>query len=287
MTLLLENYGDELYWRRAMWWRWMPPVSQRALGIRIIKGALGAPAFWWHFHRRQSREWLWGGGVTKDNSDAVRNMYFEELGFLESFFAKQEFILGGHPSAADFGYYASMFRQFGNDPDPGEIMRSRAPHTYAWLARLWNTIAQALDAKQNWVFPKEHHRTPLLDRLANDYLPYLKAKAEAFRDDKNRFDYAGKNHSLCRTKNTFYRVWCPEILKRHYRELNVRDKALIDTLFAPVGRISKILNARQISARTDDLFAMPKPSLKGTYIALSSPRGRRLVAQPRNWEMPA
>lgn len=282
VSLLLEDYGDEWLWRPAMWWRWMPPVSRRALGTRIMKGALGAPALWWYFAQRQSREWLWGDGMTKDNSDAVRDMYFEELEFLEAVFAKQAFILGSHPSAADFGYFASMFRHFGNDPDPAEIMRARAPHTYAWLARLWNAKAQALGAKQHWVFPKGRHWTPLLDRIANDYLPYLKANAEAFRDGERRFDFVGKNHSFRRTKTTFYRVWCLEILQRHYRALNARDKARVDGLFAPVGRISKILNARQISAGMDDLFAMPKPSLKGSHITLSSPRGWRLGAQPRN-----
>ena len=282
VSLLLEDYGDEWLWRPAMWWRWMPPVSRRALGTRIMKGALGAPALWWYFAQRQSREWLWGDGMTKDNSDAVRDIYFKELEFLESIFDKQEFILGSHPSAADFGYFASMFRHFGHDLDPVEIMRSRAPHTYAWLARLWSTKAQALGAKQHWVFPKGRHWTPLLDRLANDYLPYLKANAEAFRDDERRFDFVGKNHSFRRTKTTFYRVWCLEILQRHYRALDVRDKSRVDALFAPVGRISKILNARQISAGMDDLFAMPKPSLKGAHIALSSPRGWRLGAQPRN-----
>ncbi|MEC7512602.1 MAG: glutathione binding-like protein [Pseudomonadota bacterium] len=282
VSLLLEDYGDEWLWRPAMWWRWMPPVSRRALGTRIMKGALGAPALWWYFAQRQSREWLWGDGMTKDNSDAVRDMYFEELEFLEAVFAKQAFILGSHASAADFGYFASMFRHFGNDPDPAEIMRARAPHTYAWLARLWNAKAQALGAKQHWVFPKGRHWTPLLDRIANDYLPYLKANAEAFRDGERRFDFVGKNHSFRRTKTTFYRVWCLEILQRHYRALNARDKAHVDGLFAPVGRISKILNARQISAGMDDLFAMPKPSLKGSHITLSSPRGWRLGAQPRN-----
>ena len=126
--------------------------------------------------------------------------------FLEAVFAKQAFILGSHPSAADFGYFASMFRHFGNDPDPAEIMRARAPHTYAWLARLWNAKAQALGAKQHWVFPKGRHWTPLLDRIANDYLPYLKANAEAFRDGESRFDFVGKTTASAGPKRPLPRV---------------------------------------------------------------------------------
>jgi hypothetical protein len=247
-----------------------------------MRGALGAPALWWYFAQRQSREWLWGDGMTQANSDAVRDMYFEELEFLEAVFAKQPFILGSHPSAADFGYFASMFRHFGNDPDPAEVMRAQAPHTYAWLARLWDTKARDLGAAQKWVFPKGAHWTPLLDRIANDYLPYLQANSQAYRDGKKRFDFKGKNHNFLRTKTTYYRIWCLEVLQREYRALNARERDRVNKLFAPVGKISKILTARSISADMDDLYDLPKASLKGSHIKLSSPRGWRLGAQPRN-----
>lgn len=282
VSLLLEDYGDEWLWRPAMWWRWMPPISRRALGTKIMGVAMGAPALWWYFAQRQSREWLWGDGMSKTNSDNVRDMYFEELAFLEAMFVKQPFLLGSHPSAADFGYFASMFRHFGNDPEPAEIMRAQAPHTYAWLARLWSTKATDLGANQTWVFPKGKHWTPLLDRIANDYLPYLRDNAIALRDGKSRFDYLGKNHTFYRSKTTNYRVWCLEILQRRYQALNLRDRKRVDALFAPVGGISKILTAKQISAGMDKMFDVPKASLKGTHIRLSEPRGWRLGAQPRN-----
>ena len=63
-------------------------------------------------------------------------------------------------------------------------------------------------------------------------------------------------------------------------EMCIRDS--VDALFAPVGKISKILSARPISADMDDLYDLPKPSLKGSHITLTSLRGWRLGAQPRN-----
>ena len=202
------------------------------------------------------------------NSDAVRDMYFEELEFLEAVFAKQPFILGSHPSAADFGYFASMFRHFGNDPDPAEVMRAQAPHTYAWLARLWDTKAQDLGTKQQWVFPKGPHWAPLLDRIANEYLPYLKANAEAFRDQKNGSILSVKTQLPPHQNDFLPRVVSGNLATSLSGTERTRQSPR-DGLFAPVGKISKILNARQISAGMDDLFAMPKPSLKGTHITLS------------------
>jgi glutathione S-transferase len=61
-------------------------------------------------------------------------MYIDELDFLQPLLDAQPYILGSHPSVAAFGYFGSMFRHFGNDPDPSEVMRRRAPAVYEWLA---------------------------------------------------------------------------------------------------------------------------------------------------------
>jgi hypothetical protein len=34
-----------------------------------------------------------------------------------------------------------MFRHFGQDPTPAEIMRSRAPGVHEWVGRMWNSRA--------------------------------------------------------------------------------------------------------------------------------------------------
>jgi len=71
-------------------------------------------------------------------------MLFREFELLEPLLEEQPYIMGSHPSVADFGYFASMFRHFGNDPDSAEVMRMEAPHTYEWLAILWNAKSHKL-----------------------------------------------------------------------------------------------------------------------------------------------
>ena len=150
LSLLIEDYGDEWLWRPAMWWRWVPKISRRTLGSIIMEEVHKAPYLWRYFAHRQLREWIWGDGVTEENSDRVRDMLFDELEFLEALFSEQPFILGKQPSVADFGYFGSMFRHFGNDPVSAEVMRAHGPNTYEWLARLWNLKSSDLKNDQQF-----------------------------------------------------------------------------------------------------------------------------------------
>jgi len=52
------------------------------------------------------------------------------------------------------GYFASMFRHFGNDPESAEVMRWQAPNTYEWLARVWNASADNLPRAIEWQWPE-------------------------------------------------------------------------------------------------------------------------------------
>ena len=280
LSLLIEDYGDEWLWRPAMWWRWVPKVSRRALGTVIMDEAQNKPGRWWYFARRQSKEWLWGDGVTKENSDKVRDMLFDEFAFLEPLLAEQPFILGNQPSAADFGYFGSMFRHFGNDPDPAAVMREHAPNTYEWLACLWNLKSSQCSTEQEWVFPEHECWSGLLDRLVNDYVPYLVQNAQAFSRKDERFDYHGKNHSFANTKTTDYRVYCLENIQTEYRALKPDAKKRIDDLFAEYGDFSMRLTSVEVESHMQFIFKMPKDSLQGKY--LTGRRKKTRFGQPRN-----
>ena len=260
LTLLLEDYGDEWLWRPAMWWRWVPMTSRRTLGWmigeEIIDKRVARPAGW-GFAKRQLHEWLWGDGVNKNNQAQVRDMLFREFEFLEPLLEKQPYIMGSHPSAADFGYFASMFRHFGNDPDSAEVMRMQAPNTYEWLARLWNAKPHKLPTNQTWVEPTADYWQALLNRLANDYLPYLKQNAQAYSNSAKRFDYHGKTISFPKTKTTHYRVWCYEVLQKRYSALTTEEKSKIDQWFSQVGGIKAFREDPIINSGMNEKFSLP------------------------------
>ncbi len=283
VALLIEDYGDEWLWRPAMWWRWMPMGSRRALGwiigSEIIEERLARQAGWL-FAQRQLREWLWDDGVSKANEHQVRDMLYREFEFLEPLLDEQPFILGSHPSVADYGYFGSMFRHFGNDPDSAEVMRMQAPNTYEWVARLWNARQQKLGSQPQWLWPQADCWQPLLDRIANDYLPYLQQNARAYKENKTRFDFVGKSLQFPHTKTTHYRVWCFDVLQRKFAELSSSDQQKVEALFEPVGGLDDLQWKKPIDSGMDDLYRLPvKP---GARPGFKSRLSVMLGGQPRN-----
>lgn len=291
IALLLEDYGDEWLWRPAMWWRWEPPVSRRALGRRIAgeivspiaKGFIG-----WFFAQRQRWEWLWGDGMSHANSKAIRDMLREEFALLEPLLEVQPFLLGDKPSIADYGYFGPMFRHFGNDPEPAEVMRREAPNTYEWLARLWNAKPEKLqgsDTDTGWQWPEQTFWQPLWRRIAGDYLPYLCANADAFDAGKKRFDFKGRAHNFPRTKTTDYRVWCLQQLQREFQALGLEHQQRVLGLFTDAGEspetIETMLSRPEVDSGMDALFAMPREPLAQGEGGASS-WVKVLRGQPRN-----
>lgn len=261
--LLIEDYADEWLWRPAMWWRWMPQGSRWLLGWRIagefISRKFARPGGW-IFGWRQRIEWLWDDGMTKANSPIIRDMLFREFEFLEVRLQQTPFICGTHPSVVDFGYFASMFRHFGNDPESAEVMRRQAPHTYEWVARMWNVKPDKLAKQQSWVTPDSPEWQPLLKRITHDYLPYLHQNAIAHMNLQHRFDYKGETLKLKNTKTTTYRVWCREELQRHHRALSVEDKERVEVFFAQAGGLSSLWQDGVISAEVGKQYDLPKQS---------------------------
>ena len=281
VALLLEDYCDEWLWRPAMWWRWVPKISRVTLGrsiARIYSQQLAIP-MGWYFGRRQLREWVWGDGVGKHNSADVRDMLFRELEFLEGVLQKQPYILGSHPTVADFGYFGPFFRHFGCDPVSSEVMRRHGPNTYEWLARLWNAKHSALGGAIEWQWPTDTYWEPLLERIAKDYLPYLHQNARAFRDDRDRFDYQGENFTFKRTTTTRYRVWCRQQLQKEFEALDLEDQQKVESLFSDSGGLAALHTDGTIDARMDEQLRLP---LDPETVRKKPGLFTRYYGQPRN-----
>lgn len=281
IALLIEDYGDEWLWRPAMWWRWVPKISRVTLGrsiARLYSRFLAIP-LGFCFARRQLHEWVWGDGVTRQNSHQVRDMLFRELEFLEAQLEKQPFVLGSHPSIADYGYYGSFFRHFGCDPVSSEVIRRHGPNTYEWLARLWNAKHSELDSKVEWQWPNDAHWQPLLERIAQDYLPYLHQNAVAFRKHRKRFDYEGDNFVFRNTATNKYRVWCRQELQREFSLLGSQDQARLEALFADAGGLASLHTGGVIDSGLKEALQLPCDPR-----TVNNPPGfiARYYGQPRN-----
>lgn len=252
LSRLLEDLFDEWLWRPALYYRWAFKQDARLMSHQIAATMLRDMNLPLELRRRfilarQRRVYLKQDGITPKTSSQVENLFHRTLAALEPIFAERKYLLGARPCEADFGLFASMFRHFSSDPTPAGIMRESAPHTLAWVARLWAT-------------PPDVHRqavpiTELPDDLepfwamtALEYLPYLQANATAVSAGQQEVRYEQEGVAW-RLPVSPYRARCLNQLQIQYRALSETDQATADQLHAGLHPI--------LSATSDEVKQPP------------------------------
>ncbi|AQA19264.1 glutathione S-transferase [Halioglobus japonicus] len=238
VSLLLEDWADEWWWRPAMHYRWHYPEGARFASFHLATEVLGGlPLPVWAKRRmmvhRQRSGYTEGDGIRPESVAGVEAGVMRLLGQLEGIFSHRPFLLGDRPSLADIGFSGPFFRHFALDPVPLEILRQKAPSVLEWVARLWNTRLESCSGQWNTQLPDDIG--PLLSDIGRAYLPYLCANAEAVAADKQRFDIelGGVPYQGARTSR--YRVWCLAQLREHYRKLDEADQSTLKVLLEQHG----------------------------------------------------
>ncbi len=231
---LVEDYADEWMWRPALHYRWSHRRDAQLLSHRIVEELLPLPlpAVLKRFfiRQRQLRGYVKGDGVAAANRAHVEGVYLRALEQLQAIFDVRPFLLGGVPTLADFGFFASMFRHFALDPTPAAVMLERAPAVYAWVARMWNVRGSRTRGELLPGVPDDWG--PLLDEIGAAYLPYLCANAEAWKARQRRFDVVIQGAPYAGLPTSRYRVACLERLRAHFEALaeepGARARALLE-----------------------------------------------------------
>lgn len=240
---LLEDFGDEWLWRPALYYRWAHAQDARLMSHRLADGMmrdLPLPFFMrrWAILNRQRLHFLLLDGVRPGTAKRIEAHYLETLAALESILQQQPFLLGAQPSLADYGLYGSMFRHFFCDPTPSRIMRQRAPAVHEWVARIWNHKLQAgpcdvkFDAKV---------LAPLLELIAQEFLPYMRGNEQAIEQKQRKFTFNSKG-TVFKLPVQRYRAWRYQRLRTRFQALpneiqdNLRagNPILADALSQPV-----------------------------------------------------
>jgi glutathione S-transferase len=271
---LLEDYADEWLWRPALHYRWSYPRDARLLSRRIAAEVLrGFPVplpQWLHaayVRARQRREYVRGDGITEATREHVEGVYLTTLDRLERLLSQRPYLLGGRPSLADFGFFASMFRHFSLDPTPSRIMRERAPGVYAWVARLWNARRSRVDG--SWCEPGTIPDVwrELITDAGGGYLEYLHANAVAWREGRRRMDVELQGVRYRNLPVVHYRVWCRERLQEHLEALpedagaRVRETLDHEGALGPLLRDGRIPSRLHAHTTPPVCKPLPKPSL--------------------------
>jgi len=232
ISFLIEDYADEWLWRSAMYFRWWYRDDRFLASNTLtdeLTGHLKAPR-WMRRRmivRRQVRHYVDRDGITESTRGHAEQTYQNALEALNAILEHRPFLLGYAPSIADFGMMGPMFRHFGQDPTPQEIMRSKAPAVYEWVARMWH--AQDHGAPE-FVSAIPEDTAPLLREICETHLAQLKANADSFAAGQARFDMDVQGCTYRSIATSRYRVWCLEELRRRYALLGEEDKDTVRKL---------------------------------------------------------
>ncbi|MEM7000170.1 MAG: glutathione S-transferase family protein [Pseudomonadota bacterium] len=271
ISFLIEDYAEEWLWRPAMHYRWSYKADRLHLGRKIVDELLAdepQPAFLKRnfIRRRQHNEYVKKDGVDANTWDHVESIYLNTLDRLEHIFADHPFLLGDRPTLGDFGFFASMFRHFSQDPTASDIMRQRAPGVFAWQARLWNTRASNTHGIEVGELPKGMYS--MLDDIGSGYLPYLNDNARAWQQGLERFDPVIQGVQYQNVPVSQYRVWCLEQLQQRAREVPANTQTQLQALLDTHGC-------------WDPLFELPEPGSRYEEGAHAPFRGRKVHYQNR------
>lgn len=252
---LLEDYAEEWMWRPAMHYRWSYKSDRMHLSRKIVDELMAdesGPAILkrMFIRRRQHIDYVKRDGLDQNTWDHVESIYLNTLDRLEAIFAVRPYLLGDRPTLGDFGFFASMFRHFSQDPTASDIMRCRAPGVFAWQARLWNARASSTQGHELEKLPSDLHS--MLDDIGEAYLPYLNANALAWQAGQERFDPVIQGVQYRSVPVSQYRVWCLEQLQQRAREVPAEKQDQVKSLLDDRGCWHPLFAVEQPQSRYDE-----------------------------------
>lgn len=188
VAVLIDYYGSQAMLKHAMYYRWSFPEQNRFLRHAFALGAGGADMAETIMARMQS--YLPRLGVNDESIPQIERSYEALLDILQAHFEQFPYLLGGHPTVADYGMIGPLFAHLGRDPVPAYIMATRAPAVHRWVERM---TAPDLDVAEYPNSAPELYRDdaipptlePLLEHIAEEIFPELTDKL-AFLDEWTR-----------------------------------------------------------------------------------------------------
>lgn len=231
-AMLMEDYADEWLWRSAMHYRWSYRYSRELLS-NILVDELSTPVPLPRFiirrmiRRRQIKYFTKRDGVTASTRDHIERGYLQALDCMSQILEHRPYLLGTKPSLADFGFMAPMFRHFSQDPEPEEIMRTRAPLVYEWVARMW---AARQVPEGTFVFKISDELKPMLKEICETHLLQLASNAAAYGAGQSSFEMSVQGCAYRDLPVSRYRVYCLERLREHFQSLDTNSQDTIRSL---------------------------------------------------------
>lgn len=181
IALIFEDYADEWLNKSMFFQRWGQSPDKEAAALRVLnqlyngKTPAKKKAAQDKIVERMS-ERLPSLGAVEDHAAILRGSFHRFAQLLDDHLAKNLFLFGGRPSAADFAL-AGQFHQLLTDPTSAEYISDRAPFVAAWSMFM---DAPKPGAPFKPLSELSETLLPLFkDEIAKTYLPWAAANSES------------------------------------------------------------------------------------------------------------
>ncbi|MBL4633227.1 MAG: glutathione S-transferase family protein [Kofleriaceae bacterium] len=183
-SLILELFGDEWLLNVAMHYRWNVPENDLQ-DLFVDFGKIVLPWGPRVLHRKLGRslasrfkKFVPRLGVTTETTPALELWYEKFLVDLETHFGTHDYLLGAHPTIADFGFIGPFYAHLYRDPVPGHYLRAHAPQVVKWIERMMAPDSVVVKASSDDEIPTT--LLPILQSFSSEQLPVLRDTAAVF-----------------------------------------------------------------------------------------------------------
>ncbi|MEM8769747.1 MAG: glutathione S-transferase family protein, partial [Pseudomonadota bacterium] len=146
-THLMELFGSEGLVRLAWQYRWLFPGNEYFVKMDFGRSfrPQGSDEELMHYGNLIADRMLSRGQLATDDGirAGLEAEYVALLVTLEAHFTEHPYLLGGHPSHADYSLMGALHAHMGRDPVPLSVMQNHAPRVFRWMEHMLVPEVQA------------------------------------------------------------------------------------------------------------------------------------------------
>ena len=238
--LLIEDYADEWVTKMMFHYRWHYEADiDKAAKILPLWRATNvsdeavAPLSKMIAERQIERLWVVGSNET--TTPVIEQSYKRLLTLLDAHLSEHAFVLGGRPSAADFGLFGQFTQLVGFDPTSAAVALAASPRIYAWMELVEDLSGLAID-HEVWIARDAIPATltALLSEVGRVYAPFLLGNAAALESGAERVECTIDDRKWIQ-KPFPYQGKCLAWLRDDYAALSDDDRSAVDAILAGTG----------------------------------------------------
>lgn len=176
---LMELFGSEGLVRLAWQFRWLFP-DENLFFVKMDFGRSfrpqGSDEELMKYGSVIADRMLSRGDLTRDAVllDAIKANFIGILKRFEAHFQHFPYLLGGHPSAADYACLGALHAHMGRDPMPLQVMQNHAPRVFRWVE---HSLVPEIQSPEFFDTPVEY---PPDDQLPQTFVDLLRDLADRY-----------------------------------------------------------------------------------------------------------